>query len=615
MQSTLTTLADTIVSEASPSETYVGRPTLSVRNVSDRRLLTFIEVRGLLDRDGAIVNAATLRLFPTEDFPTTTFHLRRPLDTWTPSTVRWSRMPDAGPTTTRTASGQRREPMDLDISNFVTAWLSDTPNRGIRIETTSTAAAGRSFYSMNASGTNAKYRPVVLLDVSYPPEAPDDIRPATGTISTPDPVLAWRYGGAGVEPMGAYQVQSNPNNVWTTPALDTGWVASGVPTHQLTGVPPEGVWVRIRHRSIDGRESPWSDPIRLDYDAPLTLTITSTDEETSDATPTTTWSVSGGEQSAFRVRLLNYSRAGEATVAADSGYMVGDDTQWTPSKPLTGWLDDYLVREVRIWDDVDRVPSPGVKTYVLAYTEPFLLLPTPVLEPVTELAVDTPLGPAVDVTWKGVTPDAYIVERRIRLETDPDDAGTWESFRVEVSDVAIGGGRFRWRDVTAPAHHVLAYRVRPVQNRSIGDAPYAVETVLRMQFIWLADPDDPEWLLAAAGQDAGEFTLPEQSAVVETRGGDRVHIIHEGFRGYEGSCNGELISHVEAMGLTSAQEQRNRILETKLSPTKVWRLALSDLNIPVILRNVNVVPQPDHELMYGASFEFYQQGELPWEQS
>lgn len=857
----ITTLNDTITSEANPGEVYPARPALTVRAEAGRRLYAYISAKGLPSGRGAVVTSAVLRLYPTSDFAVTTISARVPSASWNPSTRKWNGQPSVGGVVSSvTAAGVEAQPFDIDLTSLVQGWVSGTtPNRGIRLETDAVTA---SFHSVNASGTKAQYRPVLLLEVAYAPEKPVDIVPSGGSIvSTPDPVITWRYGGDGVAPMAAYQVltfaadpeatplgfaerfasfnvngigsapvpfptrvpgivstmlgsgasvigaqeanstsspdqpgavvaglnsqpgssgqwaafigpnlnvifvdqavftplstktmdkalgegkyasalrlqhvesgvevifwtthyltsgylteqiratriltawlaslratyavpligsgdfnakdrsasrpmgmfalaghtdvrdlvetvengtynshdsyepngmngwwidhllvhggasptavglvdsgdYSDHNLVWAdvtsgvpavtavgTPTSDSGWVPSTTPQHVLTGITGETAFV-IRHKSADGMESPYSDLQHLGYEPKEALTITSTETVTDDPSPTTTWDFAG-TQTAFRVLYTDL----DGRTLADSGQQAGEDNQWSPEAPLAAQPGTQVLRVVRVWDNLPRVTTPGDPAYIEAVSEPFTIDANGILAPVTDLAVSNPLGPLVVLTWSRATPDRWLIDRRI-------DGGPWQTFTAEPGDVTLGGGLHRWHDVTAPADRDLEYQVRPVVEGSMGEGVVTSPIRLRRDFIWLADPDDPDWLLPVAGNDAGTWALGEDSAIVSVAGSDRAILIHEGFRGYEGSISGRFVGDVPAMGGGSVYAQRDAAWRLKEQPTKVWRLAVADLNIPVVVRNVTPVPVPGTvPPTYGFSLEFYQQGELAW---
>ena len=606
-EQTIRSLADTLTSEQSPSANYTQRTTLMVRDTSGRRMFVYVAVRGLSGRSGAIVTSAKLRLYASRSRGSVSYTIRRASGPWTPSSLRWNNQPSGGTTVRTFSTGlTANRAVDIDVTSALTAWLtSGVTNYGFRIETTSTDVGGSSFHSMNASGSNAKYRPVLLLDVSYPPEVPTSLSPANGAqVSTADPLVTWRYAGEGAEKMVSYQLQTaTSSSGFTIPTSDTGEVASSEPQHQLTGQSGE-VFYRVRHKAADGRWSPWSSPTSFGVTAKMSVTITSTELVTDDPSPSTTWTVTG-TQTSFRVLLR---RVTPPSILADSGIIAGSDLQWAPPKPIKVPNSTQITREVRVYDDVERVATPGSPIYAVATSGPFTIEPATEVVQVTDLvASKTPASPAVTLTWsRPTTPDSYLIERSI-------DGGPWSRFVVEVGDVATGGTSYLWRDVTAPAEHDLTYRVRPVVNLSMGLAPAEVSIRLRMSFIWLADPNDPDWVLPLAGNDAGTWTLGEDSSVINVLGSDRSNLVHEGFRGYEGTVSGEFVSDIHELGDVSAQELRDRAWRTKTQPTALWRLAIGDMNIPVVVRNVNPVPKAGSQVRFGVSLDFMQQGELPWE--
>jgi len=334
-EQTIRSLADTLTSEKSPSANYTQRTTIMVRDTSGERMFGYVGVRGLSSRSGAIVNSATLRLFASRSRSSVTYNVRRASGPWTPSSLRWNNQPSGGVSVASVTTGLTENvALDIDVTSALTAWLtSGVTNYGFRIETTSTAVGGSSFHSINASGSRARYRPVLLLDVSYPPEVPTALSPANGAqVSTADPLVTWRYAGEGAAEMVSYQLQTaSTSNGFAIPASDTGEVASSEPQHQLTGMSGE-VFYRVRHKAADGRWSPWSSPTSFGVTAKMGVTITSTELVTDDPSPSTTWTVTGA-QTSFRVILRRASPVDPGRFGDHRGrrFAVGADEAATGS--------------------------------------------------------------------------------------------------------------------------------------------------------------------------------------------------------------------------------------------------------------------------------------------
>lgn len=604
MTQVIRTLTDTITSEASPGTNYVRRPTLDVRGGSGRRILTQIKVLGLPSTPDVVVESAVLRLYPTKDFTAADFQVRRLEKAWTPSTVRWADQPDGTLIRSFNAAGKKEQPFDIDLTAQVQAWVTGgVKNNGIRLGTTSEAWTPRTFHSMNATGTKARFQPVLLLTYSAKPERPEGLTlTGGGAVSLARPTLSWAFADTSGASIDAYQIQTNGNDVWTLPAYDSGTLTAVEPVHVWHEDLPfdSPVWYRVRHRSTNGRWSDWSEGYEFVRRAKPTLTVTSPSGAIARYTPSVTWSLSGGTQTQFRVEIEHVA---SGFIIANSKAQRGAGTVWEPADMLKMPPGAALRAKVTVLDDVERLSTPGDPVGITAVSPEFYVGAGTTAPNISGLraSFDGRFAPAL--TWTvSAAPDGFVVERRI-------DEGEWLPIAVPLSAVTIESGVYRWRDITAPGRRRLEYRVRAEVDGSHGAASAVVAIKTRPIYVWLVDPDDPDWSVALAGELAVEMEMGEDSQVVNVIGSDRAVLIHQGFRGYEGSVTGEFYDDLPAVAL-SAQEMRTRLHRTKTQPTHVWRLVFADLNIPVVVRAVSAVPTPSNEDVYGVSLEFYQQGEL-----
>ena len=277
---TITNLADTITAEVSPAKNYAGRPELLVRNASGRHAYSWLIARGLpVDKD-AVVTAAYFRLYPVASYPSRTYQARRPLAGWTSGGLKYANQPSvSGTAHSTTGAATKQKPFDVDVTALAQAWMTGaSPNYGVRLETTSTASDGMSFYSMNATGTLSKFKPVFVVEYSTKPDRPEAIVATGGAVvSTPRPWLEWRYADDSRSPMVAYQLQLSGSNSWSAPYFDTGEKPSDLPvapwqTDDMSAATP--VWWRVRHKSQAGRWSDWSDGNEIEYRPQPPLSVT-----------------------------------------------------------------------------------------------------------------------------------------------------------------------------------------------------------------------------------------------------------------------------------------------------------------------------------------------------
>src|SRR5205085_10817287 len=138
--------------------------------------------------------------------------------------------------------------------------------------------------------------------------------------------------------------------------------------------------------------------------AKTTATITSPGATTGDKTPPTTWTAPG--QVAWRARLLK----ADGTELADSEHTNGTGQEWTPDKGLKR-VGDGGRYEVRVWDNVDRVATPGDPVEAIA-TFDFTLVANDAAPGVEarSAVVEAP-SPVVRPDWASATTDACQVVR------------------------------------------------------------------------------------------------------------------------------------------------------------------------------------------------------------
>lgn len=603
---TLTNFGDTSISQASPAKNYGGTATLTTRAPGGTAgLAAYSLFRGLPSGEDVVIESAYYELFPVADGATATINLYRVTAPWIISKASWSNQPTTDTGTivgSYTGTFTKDQPIQIPLASLVQAYSTGSvANYGVRLSTTSSTA--RIFHSANAPV--ARLRPRLVISYSVKPSTPTGFVATGGaSVSVLRPGIPWVFADRAGGLMTGYQFQVNLTNTWTSPAYDSGIVDSSEPLHMWHEDLPAGTtyWYRVRHRNDAGLLSDWSDGHQLKYTPRPSLTVTAPTGTVNGYTPTTAWATSG-TQTRFRVRV----RASESGIAlADSGWLSGDDTSWAPSRALSVAPGTSLVSVVEIDDDVDRVSTPGSPSTTSATSTTYSIAAASGVTPVTDLVVQpAEFGPAALLTWsRSTSPDSFIVERSV-------DGAPWRPIEVDLGEAAQGGTSYAWYDTTAPPRAELVYRVRPVDDGSMGAAVTTNPIMLRPLFIWLADPADSSWVLPLAGMDQGTWTLGEDSAVLNVLGSDRSIIIHEGIRGYEGMVSGEFVDGLPTIEGLTARQLRDRARRLRAEPTRLWRLSVGDMNLPVIVRNVQIVPVPGYADRFGVACEFYQQGEVP----
>lgn len=605
----LNNISDTYISQESPSSNFSGGQTIAMRDGTGTHKYGLVKVAGSMGvPSGAAITGAFLRMYQQDDWAgSVTVTLKRTTESWNVATKSWNTAPSVtatGAVAVTKSDSTRGTEWLFDITSLVSSMLAAGSFYGFRLEV-STTSTTRKFYS--SEYTIASLKPTFEITYSVAPQQPSRLNPSNElAVSTTTPTFQFDYTDRSLgAAMAAYQLQLKyGSDDFTTPDVDTGEVAADYPQHTfgsaLTGDTP--FFWRVRVKNTAGEWSPWSDPAASVVTAKGTLTITipgdPPDDVVAEYTPPKGWSFSG-TQTAFQV--LDTDSVRTSVVYADSLRISGTDNSYTSPVPqvFTGGV---ARTEVRVWDDVPRADTPGDPSYVSA-VRTFTLDYDATVDPVTGLTLTIdPLRPQAVLNWSRTTaPDAFQVTR-----------SDGRVFVLEAADVLVSGDDYEWADVTAPPHHELTWTVLAVVNGAgSADAPTVTGTLAPI-YGWLLDPLDPDWWLALADQDSGSWGMGETSDVIQVIGADRPVLVSQGLRGYEGSFSGGVYSDLPGVESLTAQQLRDRAWHVKEFPTRVYRLVVSDINIPVVVRNLSVAPTPRQNLDYGCSFDFFQQGELPW---
>ena len=460
---------------------------------------------------------------------------------------------------------------------------------------TTTAPFTMQLYGANAS----KLQPELEVTYTQPPTKPRDLSPALGrVVGKAKPHITFSYyDTGGSEKLSAVRVQTNPTNSFSSPAWDSGTVVTSAAGLDLDATSYPGTaanattWYRVQVRSSSGEWSSWSDPTSFTYRVKPTVTLTAPGATFSDPTPPISWtyaSPTGSAQQRWRAAL--YADVGGRWVVVDhSGDRVGAGTTWTPTKATSGY-DHRAV--VDVWDGYSREETPGDRSFASASRTTKFAPTTSVELPANLTATNAYPRPDVVLTWtRTEMPDFWAVYRDGKLLE-----------RIPGSDLLVSGTNYSYRDFPPRGEH--EWMVRAVRNNQTSSGATASVTV-DFKGTWLFDPDGS----AVCIQDDREhsMSMSEESAVHEPLGSDRVVIVTQALRGYEGTVDG-LITDLKGQPET-AGEWRASLLRFKSEPTTVRTLVIEDQAFPVVVRNVQLKHAPmRHGWM--ASYEFFQQGGL-----
>jgi len=275
---------------------------------------------------------------------TNTIALRRNLVSWI-STATWNNRPNVAATPTGSQTKTNAPAftwwdvaVTTDVQKFYSRLLK---NWGWTLRTNDNTGT---FFRGTKAPTLQPY-----LEIQYEPpvKTPTQLNPHEGAVSVAKPVLTFNVS----DNTTAIQVQIDPMMNGTTPAFDSGEVASVAGYLDLNDTAYAGLangattYWRARAKGALGFSawSAWAEFSRQDFGA---LTITSPIGTASDTTPPVTWTYAG-TQTSYRARLLSGQ-----TVLRDSGRVAGTDTSYTPTPLVGDYFGKPLTYEVFVWDDV-----------------------------------------------------------------------------------------------------------------------------------------------------------------------------------------------------------------------------------------------------------------------
>ena len=509
--------------QAAKVSTYFGRPsTLVIRGGTGtgRAVAVFRPDLSKIPTNAVITNAYFQLHMAAPRTGTFTLNVQTK-PTAPPSRPNWGNYGALGPVVgTQTRSNPSNGSVwRITVTDTIQKMVRGTlPRNGFRLETTSTTA-------LKLRGTpSAGGRPALYVTYIILPVAPTGLHPSGSAISSARPTLMFNE-AADITKM---QVQVDPAGNGTTPQFDTGEVATTGGLLDLSDAAyaafpslAEGetrLW-RVRQSNAAGW-SPWSGWTTLTRVQVGTLVITQPPGEPApdpvpveDGTPPVTWTYTppdGATQVAWRGRLLN--DAGD--VLADSGRTLGTDTEWTPNKGFTRSGQEGFI-EVEVWDDTDRVATPGDPVSVIT-SKPVVLTPSSTVAP-----VDTLVGRVG--TW---VPDVTLTATRatvpdfLALVRDGEEVARWVGLDIFEGTTATVV------DPAATMNEEHVWQLVPIVNGARAIAGPTFVGTPQCVGIWLAEVDsyfpsaaDPDLVqdltrrVVLWGNEGQEQTQPESAIV------------------------------------------------------------------------------------------------------
>ncbi|MDN4162942.1 DNRLRE domain-containing protein [Nocardioides abyssi] len=613
---------DAFVKQESPNSNHANSTRLPVRNTDGNRgYRSFIYFPINQLPKNVQITRATLRLVMNgATTGSRTISLKRVTEPWVASKLTWKDQPAiaaGGSDLTKGGNGQY-DPWDFDVTSAVQIAVNGGDFYGWRIESNENTI--REFNSSTANG----WKPLLTIEWNEAPEKPRDLYPSGGGfVATASPTLAFRFfDNRGTTTMGGFQVQISTNAAMTGIVHDSGWVTSNNPVYDLAGKftvsTSEPVYWRVRVKDDANNQSAWSDVTSFRYDAKGTLVLVSpTGSIITDTTPTIVWSLTGKTQAAWQV-LVRHATSGKELY--NSGrFTSGANSHQIKAKTDSG--DDVIANKttpyeivVRVWDDVDRTAVVGqdvlyevtrVVTYKAATTgganggEPATVTPISGLT-ATDLANQG--EPGIRLNWtRSEAPDRFDIWRgNVKIDS------------VAPGDVQGGSpGAYEYHDYSAKAGASYDYKVGASVNGSAAEnsTPVSItKSADKFVGIWLIDPRR-NIKIQIMDVDEGSWEMGEESQTFTPIGSSRARLLTQALRGYEGSISGLLVN----TGGRSVREQEADMYTLKSTPGQTYALVLSDMSIPVVIANVTVAPTPHKEVVKRVSFNFWQQGQLPFE--
>jgi hypothetical protein len=592
--------ADAFVREDAASKNFDGLSKLVLNGTAASRRRTFLYFPNV-PRSGLLVSASLeVSLRGAWAGGPHTITVRNVDGKWSSARITWANAPAVRTTPNTTLAitgGASAATYAIDVTALVSEIVAGGAWYGFRLEVDT--AGNKDLHSNDNAQPDLRAR--LVLNWSEAPYAPSDLRPAPSTIVAGNkPRLGWTYRDPQGDTQGAFRVRISTastigaNGILTTTEFDSGWITSAVAEADLNALGYAGLptgtarYWQVQVRDVNGHESAVSDVAQITRQLKGGLTISSPANlsTTNDRTPpiTSTLATVAQTKIAYKIERANLDGSWTEVVAfsphaaaAAAGVAY---TEHVPDGVITRDLSNYRIT-VRSWDAFDRDAIPGDAAFVEAVTQ-FQYDESVPTAGVPALTV-TYDGPAVVLEWtRSSQPDAFVVKAGLAGGSRP------HVLRIEAADAFVSGTTYRWRWYGAIPRTLYDVEVAALVEsgaQTLVSATNDVETNVRTDpwGIHLADTTGQTYL-KILGQEAAALAEGFNAETLFPPGGGPVRIVDD-LRGLEGSIAGSVHSSAERSTL------RRYVRDSIRQPGRI-RLILANTNVPVLLGELAVPPQP-----------------------
>jgi hypothetical protein len=516
-----------------------------------------------------------------------TLLMARVAQSWSVSKVTWNTAPATVglPTSTSVPATAAGGTISIDVTSLVQTISSGAANYGWKLYLDTAGTTQEiDFYGFDSG--HASW--TLTIDVSDLPTTPTDLVPA-GVVS----LNKWVCQIGDADDIAQIRVEVDPA-ASSTPAFDSGWVATTTPTLDLATTAYAGLadgsstYWRAAFKTSTGATSAFSDWVQVTrHVKPSVVMDVPPAGLVYHSAPTIQAHLSpaGSSTTRWRVRLLS------ATDASKVLYDSGDDiTGATLAQTIPHrWRNKAVISkdgtyrlQVYCWDRSDRVGSYGDAPYELVDetltvdTDGTIAVPTGLV--VSQVAAG---APDVLLHWTaGADPDYFLAYRdgeKIPVQIDP-------------SAARVSPGVFEWVDATATPNTATTWKIKAVVGVKQSAASTGVTFTPSVTGIWLRSTLGTVLL---AGDDVDSikqtdkrisYPLPyafEDIDVVTSVAGYSVDSMTL-------SIDSRLVW--SAPIVQDVDDARAILEQIRQSPAKPVQLIWGTVSIPVYLRGLSVAP-------------------------
>lgn len=623
---TITRSSAVAVSQATPTKKAPANPkTLDVFNFGTnkeiRTLLGFTLPAEVL-APGTTISAAvlTVRNQAKAIASSITVGARRAILPWTASNATWATTSglggfvDASDTTVTKATTPANGTWQFNVLTQLSEAAAAGVFYGFELRKTNNSNVGSNFKLFNSGALIA----TLTITYSIGPALPTQLSPAFGqAVATDTPTLKITSPPAG-DPIHQMSIQLDPAQDGVTPEYDSGWfdTLEGAPMLDTSDPTAQGAaaftpldesvdyYWRVKVRDLEGSTTGYTPWALFKYESLGTLVMNDPDDapdnQVTDPSPTTAWTLTGRTQRAYRLWFTDPSLPVGQNTLWDSGVVTSTDTSASPSVDVATVVDHVYEVHLRVWDDINRVVTGGVTDNVQIDRE-FTFELSAGVDPVTSFTVEDldPL-PFVKLSFTSTeAPDFFQIVR------DDVSVGLFTP-----GDLFVSGDDYEWVDYYADPRREHTWIVRRVVDGETSATNTPVTLTINPPSIWLCDPDNDHYLPFITMQ-AQAVGLTEDGATFNVLGAVYGVRITGSLRGWSGTIEGEILATPLTDDQTGA-ELRDMFLAMRLNAANPMVLSLLDKNLKVVPFNMTVAPTPtlgkNEDYVYAASFEFIEVG-------